>query len=93
MHDELNVNGHILHDHTFVSYLCVLFSFILFFLPQVLGLKCWQSEMDISGADPCGRSSKYMLVFPPVVLKSKSISLHLCDDSSNDTNTTFSVCN
>lgn len=51
-------------SHLSLLFICP-FLFYLIFLPQVLGLKCWQSEMDISGADPCGRSSKYMLVFPP----------------------------
>lgn len=36
LHDELDVNGHILHCHTFVSYLFVFFSFILFFYRR-----CW----------------------------------------------------
>lgn len=39
-----------------LSHLC---SFSL----QVLGLKCWQSKMDISGSNPRGRGSKYTLGF------------------------------
>lgn len=93
MHDELNVNGHILHDHTFVSYLCVLFSFILFFYHRCWDLSAgnlkWIYQVPILVAVVVSTCSS----FPPFVLKSKSISLHLCDDSANDTNTTFSVCN
>lgn len=93
MHDELNVNGHILHYHTFVFYLFVLFSFILFFYHRCWDLSAgnlkWIYQVPILVAVVVSTCSS----FPPVVLKSKSISLHLCDDSSNDTNTTFSVCN